>query len=172
VIPGAVAVNHTAAGTVRELTTNSAGAYVAAALAPGQYNLTFAASGFRMYQAQGVTQRVAQNGRIDVRLQVGSETSRLRYRAEGLVQVDTESSQLGGTITARNWCSCVNFNMSIYKAFRPTEKFNLQFRAEAFNIFNHTEWTGVNNYVSTPNLMFSTGAHTPRVLQFALQLTF
>lgn len=66
----------------------------------------------------------------------------------------------------------VNFDMSIYKVFRPTEKFNIQFRAEAFNIFNHTEWTGVNNYVSTPNFRFSTGAHMPRVLQFALRLTF
>jgi hypothetical protein len=80
VIPGAVAVKHTSAGTVRELTTNSAGAYVAAALAQGHYNLTVAASGFRMYQAQGITLRVAQNARIDVTLKVGSETSRLRYR--------------------------------------------------------------------------------------------
>ena len=66
----------------------------------------------------------------------------------------------------------MNFDMSIYKVFRPAEKFDVQFRAEAFNIFNHTEWTGVNNYVSTPNFMFSTGAHMPRVLQFALRLTF
>jgi len=66
----------------------------------------------------------------------------------------------------------VNFDMSIYKVFRPTEKLNVQFRAEAFNIFNHTEWTGVNPYVSTDNFMYTTGAHMPRVLQFGLRLTF
>jgi hypothetical protein len=35
--------------------------------------------------------------------------------------------------------------MSAYKVFKPTEKINVQFRAEAFNIFNHTQWRGVNN---------------------------
>jgi hypothetical protein len=28
------------------------------------------------------------------------------------------------------------------------EKVNVQFRAEAFNIFNYTQWRGVNNFVS------------------------
>lgn len=65
-----------------------------------------------------------------------------------------------------------NFDMSIYKIFRPKEKIQVQFRAEAFNVFNHTEWSGVNPYVSTPNFLFSTGAHMPRVLQFALRITF
>ncbi|HWJ48976.1 MAG TPA: hypothetical protein VNS62_15080, partial [Candidatus Udaeobacter sp.] len=66
----------------------------------------------------------------------------------------------------------VNFDMSIFKVFKPIERLNVQFRAEAFNIFNHTEWTGVNPYVSTTNFMYTTGAHMPRVLQFALRLTF
>jgi hypothetical protein len=65
-----------------------------------------------------------------------------------------------------------NFDMSIYKVFKPTEKVNLQFRAEGFNVFNHTEWSGVNPYVSTGNFLFSTGAHMPRVLQFAIRITF
>jgi hypothetical protein len=38
-----------------------------------------------------------------------------------------------------------NFDMSVYKVFKPKEKINAQFRAEAFNIFNHTQWRGVNN---------------------------
>ena len=65
-----------------------------------------------------------------------------------------------------------NFDMSVYKNFKPTEKIQVQFRAEAFNVFNHTEWNGVNPYVSTTNFLFSTGAHMPRVLQFALRVTF
>jgi hypothetical protein len=66
----------------------------------------------------------------------------------------------------------INFDMSVYKVFKPVEKLNVQFRAEAFNIFNHTEWTGVNSYVSTTNFLYTTGAHMPRVLQFALRITF
>jgi hypothetical protein len=65
-----------------------------------------------------------------------------------------------------------NFDMSVYKTFKPTEKVQLQFRAEAFNIFNHTQWNGVNNYVGTQNFLYPTGAHMPRVLQFALRITF
>jgi hypothetical protein len=65
-----------------------------------------------------------------------------------------------------------NFDMSVYKVFKPTEKVNVQFRAEAFNIFNHTQWRGVNNYVGTPNFMFPAYAHMPRVLQFAIRITY
>jgi Carboxypeptidase regulatory-like domain/TonB-dependent Receptor Plug Domain len=65
-----------------------------------------------------------------------------------------------------------NFDMSVFKVFKPTEKVAVQFRAEGFNIFNHTQWNGVNPYVSTTNFLFSTGAHMPRVLQFALRITF
>jgi hypothetical protein len=68
-----------------------------------------------------------------------------------------------------------NFDMSVYKVFKPTEtteKINVQFRAEAFNIFNHTQWRGVNTYVGTANFMLPAYAHTPRVLQFAIRITF
>ena len=33
-----------------------------------------------------------------------------------------------------------NFSMALYKNFAVKESMNFQFRAEAFNIFNHTEW--------------------------------
>ena len=102
VIPGAaVTVKNAATGLVRELTTNSAGEYVAAALPPGQYNLIVTAPGFRTYQAQGVTLRVAQNARIDVPMQIGSAHQEVTVHGEGLAQVDTESAQLGGTITGK-----------------------------------------------------------------------
>jgi outer membrane receptor protein involved in Fe transport len=65
-----------------------------------------------------------------------------------------------------------NFDMSVYKVFKPTEKIQMQFRAEGFNIFNHTQWNGVNNNVGTQNFLYPTGAHMPRVLQFALRITF
>ena len=41
---------------------------------------------------------------------------------------------------------CTNFDMSVYKGFKPTEKVRMQFRAEELNISNHTQWRGVNNY--------------------------
>jgi hypothetical protein len=65
-----------------------------------------------------------------------------------------------------------NFDMSVYKVFKPTEKFQMQFRAEAFNIFNHPQWSSINSYVGTSNFLYTTGAHIPRVLQFAVRITF
>jgi len=65
-----------------------------------------------------------------------------------------------------------NIDMAIYKVFKPTEKVDAQFRAEAFNIFNHTQWWGENSYVGSTNFTYPNYAHMPRVLQFALRLTF
>jgi len=60
----------------------------------------------------------------------------------------------------------------VYKVFKPTEKVQVQFRAEACNVFNHTQWNGVNNFLGAPNFLYPTGAHMPRVLQFAIRITF
>ena len=102
VIPGAnVALRNVANGTVRELKTNSDGEYVGAAMLPGEYDLTVTASGFRTYQAKGVTLRVAQNARIDVTMQVGNTHEEVTVHGEGLAQVNTQSAELGGTITGK-----------------------------------------------------------------------
>ena len=39
----------------------------------------------------------------------------------------------------------LNFDMGVFKRFRITETKALEFRAEAFNVFNHPQWTGINN---------------------------
>jgi hypothetical protein len=102
VIAGAsVEIKNTATGTVRELKTNSAGEYVAAALGPGQYNITVTATGFRKYQAEGVILRVAQNARIDIMMKVGDIHEEVTVHGESLAQVNTQSSELGGTITGK-----------------------------------------------------------------------
>jgi len=102
VIPNAsVSLKNTATGTVRELKTNTSGEYVAAAVPPGAYDLTVTVVGFRKYQARGVTLRVAQNARIDVTLQVGNTHEEVTVHGEGMAQVNTQSSELGGTITGK-----------------------------------------------------------------------
>ena len=102
VIPNAsVTLKNSATGIVHELKTNSSGEYVAAALPPGQYNLSVSVAGFRKYQADGVILRVAQNARIDVTMRVGNSHEEVTVHGEGLAQVNTESSELGGTITGK-----------------------------------------------------------------------
>ena len=65
-----------------------------------------------------------------------------------------------------------NFDMSVYKIFKPTERIQMQFRAEGFNIFNHPQWSLLDYYVGTTGFLYATQAHMPRVLQFALRITF
>jgi hypothetical protein len=102
VIPDAsVTLKNSATGIARDLKTNSAGEYVAAAVPPGQYNLTVSVAGFRKYQADGVILRVAQNARIDVTMRVGNTHEEVTVHGEGLAQVNTQSSELGGTITGK-----------------------------------------------------------------------
>lgn len=102
VLPKAdIILKNTATGIVREVKSNSAGEYVAAALQPGQYDVIVSAPGFRRYQAEGVTLRVAQSARIDITMQVGDTREEVNVKGEGLAQVNTESSELGGTITGK-----------------------------------------------------------------------
>jgi len=102
VIPKAeVVIKNTANGLTRNLVTNTDGEYLASALPPGPYDITVAAKGFRKYQAKDVNLRVAQTARIDVTLQVGDINSEITVQGEGLAQVETQSSELGGTITGK-----------------------------------------------------------------------
>jgi len=100
--------------------------------------------------------------------------------------------------------SRINFNMSLFKHFKPyfmpfKEKLDIEFRAEAYNVFNHTQFritdpthpgnTGNNviNCYGSQSELYSAGAssclagnsflhpvdaHDPRILQFGLKGSF
>jgi hypothetical protein len=96
--------------------------------------------------------------------------------------------------------SRINFNMSLFKHFKTfKERLDIEFRAEAFNVFNHTQFrvtdpanpgnTGNNviNCYGTQTELYSAGgsgclagnsflhpvdAHDPRILQFGLKGSF
>jgi carboxypeptidase family protein len=87
----------------------------------------------------------------------------------------------------------VNFDMALLKTFTINERASFQFRAEAFNVFNHTQWvpiagdagSGAGNNSSGTNVLsgdpaddigagaFKPGiAHAPRILQLGLKFLF
>jgi hypothetical protein len=85
--------------------------------------------------------------------------------------------------------SRTNFDMGLFKHFvlSENEARALEFRAEGFNIFNFTEWNGVDGTTSCFGANFSagdascyannnflrpTGAHNPRILQFGMKFIF
>ena len=70
-----------------------------------------------------------------------------------------------------------NFDMSLLKQFKFTESTGLEFRAEAFNVFNHTEFyvngvAGDNHDQASGNFLHPAGAHRGRTLQFGLKFLF
>jgi hypothetical protein len=76
--------------------------------------------------------------------------------------------------------SRTNFDMGLFKSFTVHEEMHFEFRAEAFNVFNHTQWSAVNTnscYSSQVDCSASpfltvTGAHNARILQFAGKFVF
>lgn len=102
VIPGAtVTVSDRSQGINRVATTNSAGSYLVAAIPAGTYNLTIEAKGFKTYRATGIVLQAAQKIRADATLQVGAVSTEVTVQGSNIGQVQTQTSQLGGTITGR-----------------------------------------------------------------------
>jgi hypothetical protein len=65
-----------------------------------------------------------------------------------------------------------NLDMSLIRNFRLTERFGLNFRAEAFNAFNHTNFGTPNVSIGTPSAGIISSAAAARILQVALKLNF
>jgi hypothetical protein len=87
-----------------------------------------------------------------------------------------------------------NWDISLQKQFSLKERFKLQLRADAFNAFNHTQFSGINSTVTYASLTNPTptnlylkadgtvnningfgtvnGARDPRIMQLLLRLQF
>ncbi|MGI4828243.1 MAG: carboxypeptidase regulatory-like domain-containing protein [Janthinobacterium lividum] len=66
----------------------------------------------------------------------------------------------------------VIFDMALYKEFHLTESRYLEFRAESFNTFNHTNFTTINTTSGSSLFGQVTAAADPRVLEFAGRVHF
>jgi len=92
-----------------------------------------------------------------------------------------------------------NFDMGVFKHFPIGEKVTTEFRAEAFNVFNHTQFTAVNSSpscfaqygsfafnsgnsdcvngnpsegIEASGFLHPAGVHDPRIVQLALKVLF
>lgn len=66
----------------------------------------------------------------------------------------------------------INFDMAIYKDFPLKEEKAIQFRAEAFNVFNHTNFSGVSTSFGSGSFGQVTSALDPRILEFSLRVHY
>jgi len=80
-----------------------------------------------------------------------------------------------------------NFDTGLFKSFYLTESASFQFRAEAFNLFNHTQWSAVNSGISCyggannsagdascldQSFLHPSSAFNPRILQLGMKFVF
>jgi hypothetical protein len=101
-VAGAEVVATSVGGSLtRSTTSNTDGAYVVAGLPGGAYNIKVTAKGFETFQAKGVKLDVAQKVRMDVPLSVGQVTETIVVEGTNVTQVQTQSSELAGTITGQ-----------------------------------------------------------------------
>jgi hypothetical protein len=70
-------------------------------------------------------------------------------------------------------------DVGLFKNFAVHEDMHFEFRAEAFNVFNHTQWSGVDNSscygaanCSSSTFLTATSAHNARILQLAGKFVF
>jgi hypothetical protein len=97
----AVVVASPERGINRQTTTNSTGEYNESALSPGSYDIIVTATGFKKYQAKAVKLDVGEKARVDVTLEVGSISTEVIVQGENVAQVETQSSELAGTVTGK-----------------------------------------------------------------------
>jgi len=94
-----VSVLNPATGIRQTAKSNSTGEYLIAGLGAAAYNVTITAPGFKKFEAKGVILRVGEKIRVDTKLVIGAVTSEIVVEGSSVGKVETQSSELAGTIT-------------------------------------------------------------------------
>lgn len=64
------------------------------------------------------------------------------------------------------------WDLSLFKNIKITERVSTQFRAEAFNVWNHTNFDGVGTSLGSSSFGKVTSTRDPRIVQLGLKLNF
>lgn len=101
VVPNAtVVVLDTARGTSRNLTTDSAGEYVAPSLVPGTYTVRATASGFSTAERRDIAVGVGQELRIDLSLKPGEQNQTISVEGTPAI-INTTTAMISTTIETK-----------------------------------------------------------------------
>jgi hypothetical protein len=98
VLPNArVSARNVATGVTTPSATNEAGIFLVGDLRPGVYDVEVEAAGFARFAQRGITVRVEDRLRLDVRLKLGQVTESVEVKADAPL-LQTESNTLGRVI--------------------------------------------------------------------------
>jgi hypothetical protein len=80
---------------------------------------------------------------------------------------------LGRTLTVVRQPGIANYDFSLFKNTRITERVGLQFRAEVFNLFNRVQFGPPGETLGTAQFgVINSQLNLPRLIQFALRLNY
>jgi len=65
-----------------------------------------------------------------------------------------------------------NLDFALFKTFRLSESWKLEYRWEMFNAFNHANLSGPRNNITAANPGQINGTSEPRIMQMGLRMTF
>lgn len=64
------------------------------------------------------------------------------------------------------------WDLSLFKNLKTSESTNVQFRWEVFNVFNHTNFQGIDTDTTSSTFGQVTSTHEPRIMQLGLKFNF
>ena len=166
-LPGVtVTVTQTDTGLTRTAITDESGSYIVQNLPVGPYRFEAELQGFRKFVQTGIVLEVNANPTLNLTLQLGqvAETVTVEGTAAAGAFGNLENNSLIGP-------ERFNVDMGIVRSFRMGER-AIQFRAEAFNVFNRVNLGTPVSTLNSPNFGLITSAADARIIQLALKYTF
>ena len=94
----AIEARNTATGALYQAASSATGNYTIPQLPAGTYDLTVTVSGFKKYVRQGLLVEVAENARIDVAMEVGSNTESITVEAAAPL-LKTEGGEVSSNVS-------------------------------------------------------------------------
>jgi outer membrane receptor protein involved in Fe transport len=102
VVPGAeLKFTNQETGESWSASTNSQGIYTVPLIKPGSYQMDVTRPGFKPYRQTGLALETGGQHRIDVQLELGTQTERILVQAE-IPQLQTESAVVGAVVSNRS----------------------------------------------------------------------
>src|SRR5271163_4275441 len=101
VVAGAkVTVKNAGTGLERTAETSADGSYALPELPIGTYTVTVTLPGFKTFVTTGVTVDVSSERRVNAAMKPGQVSTKVEVSGDLLPQVETTSTEIGGTLTA------------------------------------------------------------------------
>src|SRR5580692_3754527 len=101
VLVGATIEVRSASGVMQTAVSDDKGNYAIRGLPAGSYNIKVTMKGFKSFEAPGVALATEQSLPLDALLEPATEQAEVNVSGQGVGQVETETSQVSGTITEK-----------------------------------------------------------------------